>query len=90
MGHKILIALLLIFGLFASLVGCIGGKPSGEEEQAKSLESLSKEWKWYENKEWGYKIKYPSDWGIYEIKEKTKVILVHLLLFLLEEAKKKE
>jgi hypothetical protein len=42
-------------------IGCIGEELK-EKEQTKSLENLSKEWKWYENKEWGFKLKYPAGW----------------------------
>jgi hypothetical protein len=49
---------LLLVSLF---VGCIGGKKE-EKGQAKSV-GLPEDWKTYENKEWGFRIKYPADWG---------------------------
>jgi hypothetical protein len=25
-------------------------------------QSSKQKWKWYENKEWGFRVKYPADW----------------------------
>jgi hypothetical protein len=27
-------------------------------------QSFKQEWKWYESKEWGFRIKYPTDWEV--------------------------
>lgn len=47
--------LCLISGILvaALLAGCTAPQEKSEQE-----------WEWYENKEWGYKIKYPADWRV--------------------------
>jgi hypothetical protein len=69
-----LITLLLILGLFAGLVGCVSEEEEEkqEKEQVNYLKSLLEGWKVYENKEWGFRIKYPADWWIWS--ERTKII----------------
>jgi hypothetical protein len=47
------LTLLALAGLAFSLIAplCSGAK---------------QKWKWYESKEWGFRIKYPADWELYE------------------------
>jgi hypothetical protein len=61
-----LIGFAIIALLATSLfIGCVGEESKGklkEREESKSLQSLPKDWRWYENKEWRFKLKYPAGW----------------------------
>jgi hypothetical protein len=68
---------LIIFTMVALLatslfIGCMGEESKGElreKEEGRFPESLPKEWEWYENGEWGFRIGYPRDCEINEEKE---------------------
>jgi hypothetical protein len=72
-----LVSLVLIGALFA---GCIDF--GGKTEEKEKVEYSVKDWEWYVNEEWGYKIKYPKDWEVQpiSIKEQDVVLDVAFLL----------
>ena len=49
-----IIALVVIAALIATSIGLLVFTPKKEK------------WKWYENKEWRYRIRYPADWEVVE------------------------
>jgi hypothetical protein len=56
--------------LFASLfIGCLGETPAEEETKEKTkLVEIPEDWKTYESKEWGFRIRYPERCEIEEYK----------------------
>jgi hypothetical protein len=58
-----LLSVLLVGVLLLSSMGCIEEK----EKISKKKMKIPPGWKVYENKEWGYRIKYPIDWVVPEL-----------------------
>jgi hypothetical protein len=58
--------MLLIGALLFSSMGCL------EEILTEKMKVPDSGWKTYENKDWGYKIKYPADWKSSVIREDKK------------------
>jgi hypothetical protein len=63
--QKRLLCLVSSFLLIVFLLGCVAPQ---EEAKEKAKEELEAGWKWYENKEWEFKIKYPERCEIEEYK----------------------
>jgi hypothetical protein len=67
-----LLSVLLVGGL---LVGCVAPQKEtkGKTEEKEKIGYPVREWKWYESKEWGFKIKYPAgaDWEAEEFEDET-------------------
>jgi hypothetical protein len=78
--QKRLLCLLSVLLVGCLLVGCVAPQKEakGKTEEKEKIGYPVREWEWYENKEWGFKIKYPVDANISEMEEGDFLILFSL------------
>ena len=80
---------MLVGALLLSSIGCL--KESKKEEiSPEKVKVPSLEWKWYENKEFGFRIKHPTDWKIIEKKKDVQFMEGENFFIVLIEKKGKD